>query len=272
MLHGLGSQLLWGSDYPHLEGTFVFADGLASPSVTRLSLRNTFCEVPAAETERMVGGNAIDVYHVDGAALREIARQIDAPTRDELATPTRRGTRRRGASPRSVPEPVAGADVDRARTRSRSGMRGTTTRREDRHGRRGTRHGSSRRNARVVSPHVDGDGAPHVTPLWFVWDGSALWLTSHRAQRRTVDRPAAQNRTDQRRRRCGRRASCDLRGTSRSAVVAEPVGEVTRTGEPVDELDVPERHRRRRTYAGGQVHRRDRFGTTSDLHPPTTRS
>ena len=25
---------------------------------------------------------------------------------------------------------------------------------------------------------IDGDGAPHVSPLWFVWDGSALWLHS----------------------------------------------------------------------------------------------
>ena len=25
---------------------------------------------------------------------------------------------------------------------------------------------------------VDGDGAPHVSPLWFVWDGAALWLHS----------------------------------------------------------------------------------------------
>ena len=25
---------------------------------------------------------------------------------------------------------------------------------------------------------VDGDGAPHVSPLWFAWDGSALWLHS----------------------------------------------------------------------------------------------
>ncbi len=86
-MHGLGSQLLWGSDYPHLEGTFVFADGRASPSVTRLALRNTFCEVSAVETERMVGGNAIEVYGLDAAALHAVARQIDAPTLDELATP-----------------------------------------------------------------------------------------------------------------------------------------------------------------------------------------
>ena len=25
---------------------------------------------------------------------------------------------------------------------------------------------------------VGGDGHPHVSPLWFVWDGSALWLHS----------------------------------------------------------------------------------------------
>src|SRR5262249_41066360 len=25
---------------------------------------------------------------------------------------------------------------------------------------------------------VDGSGAPHVSPLWFVWGGSALWLHS----------------------------------------------------------------------------------------------
>jgi predicted TIM-barrel fold metal-dependent hydrolase len=85
--HGLESQLLWGSDYPHLEGTFVFAAGTDAPSVTRLALRNTFCNVPAPQTLRMVGGNAIDAYGLDDAALRTIARDIDAPTLDELATP-----------------------------------------------------------------------------------------------------------------------------------------------------------------------------------------
>jgi len=35
----------------------------------------------------MVGENAIDVYNLDTAALRMIAREIDAPTLDELRTP-----------------------------------------------------------------------------------------------------------------------------------------------------------------------------------------
>jgi predicted TIM-barrel fold metal-dependent hydrolase len=87
VLHGLGSQLLWGSDYPHLEGTFVHRDGRDAPSVTRLALRNTFCGVPDDETVRMVSGNAIDVYGLDAAALRAVARDIDAPSLDHLATP-----------------------------------------------------------------------------------------------------------------------------------------------------------------------------------------
>ena len=88
MLHGLGSQLLWGSDYPAPRGHLrLLRRTRGVPSVTRLALRNTFCDVPAAETERMVGGNAIEVYNLDASALRDIAREIDAPTQDEFATP-----------------------------------------------------------------------------------------------------------------------------------------------------------------------------------------
>jgi predicted TIM-barrel fold metal-dependent hydrolase len=82
---GLASQLLWGSDYPHLEGTFVYGK---TPSVTRLALRHTFCDVGADDARRMVGGNAIDVYGLDADALRSIAADIGAPTADELATPS----------------------------------------------------------------------------------------------------------------------------------------------------------------------------------------
>lgn len=84
---GLSSQLLWGSDYPHLEGTFVYDEERAHPSVTRLALRNTFCGVPEADTRAMVGENAIEVYDLDAEALQRIATEIGAPTMDELATP-----------------------------------------------------------------------------------------------------------------------------------------------------------------------------------------
>jgi predicted TIM-barrel fold metal-dependent hydrolase len=84
---GLQSQLLWGSDYPHLEGTFVNPEGRDMPSVTKLSLRNTFCNVPPDDVARMVGQNAIEVYNLDRVALQQVANDIGAPTLDELSTP-----------------------------------------------------------------------------------------------------------------------------------------------------------------------------------------
>ena len=88
--HGLGSQVLWGSDYPHLEGTFVYSEGHKLPSVTRLALRHTFSTLPADGIRNMVGENAIGLYNLDHTALQRIATDIGAPTIDELTTPIER--------------------------------------------------------------------------------------------------------------------------------------------------------------------------------------
>ena len=86
--HGLDSQLMWGSDYPHLEGTFVYPEGRVMPSVTRLSLRNTFCDVPPVATLRMVGQERHRRLRPRRRrARRPSPREIDAPTLDDLATP-----------------------------------------------------------------------------------------------------------------------------------------------------------------------------------------
>lgn len=41
------------------------------------------------------------------------------------------------------------------------------------------------RTCRVAT--VGADGRPHVVPLWFVWDGEALWLWSITRSRRWAD-------------------------------------------------------------------------------------
>lgn len=41
------------------------------------------------------------------------------------------------------------------------------------------------RTCRVAS--VGADGRPHVAPLWFVWDGSSLWLNSLVRSQRWTD-------------------------------------------------------------------------------------
>ncbi len=105
---------------------------------------------------------------------------------------------------------------------------------------------TSERTCRVAS--VGADGSPHVTPLWFVWDRRALWLTSIVASQRWTDLqrdPRVSVIVD---------AGTDfmeLRGVEVRGV-AETVGEVPRTGAPVPELDTPERLFADK-YAGGQM-------------------
>lgn len=87
VLQGFQTQMMWGSDYPHIEGTFVYPDGKDMPSVTRLALQNTFCDIPSDQTQRIIADNAIDVYGLDRAALQKVADAIGAPTAEELRTP-----------------------------------------------------------------------------------------------------------------------------------------------------------------------------------------
>jgi hypothetical protein len=90
------------------------------------------------------------------------------------------------------------------------------------------------------------DGRPHVVPLWFVWDGTSLWLNSVvRSQRWTdlardprvavvVDAGDAYN---------------ELRGLELSGTVV-PVGDAPRTDAPEPALATPERLFADK-YAGG---------------------
>jgi hypothetical protein len=73
---GLGN-LLWGTDYPHLEGTWP---------QTREAIRNTFHAVPEDETRLILGETAAAVYGFDRAALWQVAQRI-GPTPAEVAAP-----------------------------------------------------------------------------------------------------------------------------------------------------------------------------------------
>ncbi|GGY86622.1 pyridoxamine 5'-phosphate oxidase family protein [Streptomyces nitrosporeus] len=94
---------------------------------------------------------------------------------------------------------------------------------------------TQQRTCRVAT--VSADGRPHVGALWFVWDGTSLWLYSLTRSLRW-----AQLRRDP------RIAVVvddgveygELRGVELSGTVS-PVGGVPRTGESCPELDRPER-------------------------------
>jgi hypothetical protein len=85
--HGHYSQYMWGSDYPHCEGTYQCLDDEYQTSNTRVALRHTFGHLPRPEVEQMIGLNAVDVYSLDRQALSDVAAKIGAPTWDELGRP-----------------------------------------------------------------------------------------------------------------------------------------------------------------------------------------
>ena len=76
--HDLGvEKIMWGSDYPHLEGTW--------PN-TMKKLTETFADFPEQEIRDILGLNAVRIYGFDEGALRTIADEIGptiAQIRDE---------------------------------------------------------------------------------------------------------------------------------------------------------------------------------------------
>jgi len=73
--HTIGCDVaMWGTDYPHPEGTWPH---------TIARLRSDFGDVPVEDTRRLLGETAARCYGFDLAALRPIAARI-GPTPDDL--------------------------------------------------------------------------------------------------------------------------------------------------------------------------------------------
>jgi len=60
-------HIMWGADYPHLEGTTPFSHE---------AIRRTFAGVPEPEVRAMLGGNAARVYGFDLAELQPLADRL----------------------------------------------------------------------------------------------------------------------------------------------------------------------------------------------------
>lgn len=94
---------------------------------------------------------------------------------------------------------------------------------------------ATERTCRVAT--TGGDGRPHVAPLWFVWDGTSLWLHSVVRSQRWTDLlrdPRIAVVVD------AGEAYDELRGVELSGE-AEVAGEVPRTSAPDPVLSHPER-------------------------------
>jgi predicted TIM-barrel fold metal-dependent hydrolase len=87
---GYADRVLWGSDYPHMEGTYQYPgvpDFAGQASIGRQSLRFTFAGLPEPAVRDMLGLNAARVYGLDVEALERVADRIDAPTFAEVSEP-----------------------------------------------------------------------------------------------------------------------------------------------------------------------------------------
>ncbi|MGZ4575027.1 MAG: pyridoxamine 5'-phosphate oxidase family protein [Mycobacteriaceae bacterium] len=90
------------------------------------------------------------------------------------------------------------------------------------------------RTCRMATISADG---PHVSPLWFVWDGTALWVQSITRSKRWANLardPRVSVVMD------SGHDYLELRGVEMMGTV-EVVGEVPRTGEPNEALTAMER-------------------------------
>ncbi|MCU1395169.1 MAG: amidohydrolase 2 [Ilumatobacteraceae bacterium] len=82
-------RVMWGADYPHMEGTFQYPgnDDLDGPSYARLSLRFALAGLDEPTIRSIVGETAASVYGLDLAALAEVAAAIGAPTYADISEP-----------------------------------------------------------------------------------------------------------------------------------------------------------------------------------------
>jgi predicted TIM-barrel fold metal-dependent hydrolase len=77
-LHAIGvDRFMWGSDYPHDEGTHPF---------TREHLRQRFWDTPEDVLRKILAGNAAELYGFDLDALAPLATRV-GPTVEELREP-----------------------------------------------------------------------------------------------------------------------------------------------------------------------------------------
>ncbi len=84
---GFTDIMMYGTDYPHPEGSWKVPDG-DEPSQVQRALQVTFEGMPADAVRAMVGENLARCYGLDLDFLQGVANTIGAPTPEQLTQPT----------------------------------------------------------------------------------------------------------------------------------------------------------------------------------------
>jgi predicted TIM-barrel fold metal-dependent hydrolase len=84
---GYADNVVWGRDYPHVEGTWQPAVDGDDRNMTLASLRYCYADVDPAHTQAMVSDNAIRILGLDREALEKVADRIGSPTLAQIGQP-----------------------------------------------------------------------------------------------------------------------------------------------------------------------------------------
>jgi predicted TIM-barrel fold metal-dependent hydrolase len=84
---GYYPNYLWGSDYPHMEGTYQYPANSDETPVTHLALRFAFEGIEPSKALMMLGANAIRVFGLDASKLQTIADRINTLSLAQLNEP-----------------------------------------------------------------------------------------------------------------------------------------------------------------------------------------
>ena len=84
---GYAGNVIWGRDYPHMEGAHQAGD-FAEP-VHLVALRNVMSRVPRQNAVDMAGLNGVRVMGLDGDYLATVAARMGPPAAERLTTPVK---------------------------------------------------------------------------------------------------------------------------------------------------------------------------------------
>ena len=98
--HGYLGNLLWGRDYPHVEGTFHPPDDPRAEPMTQVALRHVLSVVPPEDRAMVAGETLVKVFGLDRDKLARVAASIGAPSADAL-----------GRAPDAIPEVLPGSNA-----------------------------------------------------------------------------------------------------------------------------------------------------------------
>jgi predicted TIM-barrel fold metal-dependent hydrolase len=86
---GREDRFLWGSDYPHPEGTYIHTDDPDAYPRTRLSIAHTYHGLQLDKVRKLLGGSALEAFpRLDAETLSKVASAVGISTVELAAAPT----------------------------------------------------------------------------------------------------------------------------------------------------------------------------------------